>query len=133
MTFIDVVEETKPIVDFSKDGDPSTDIGRGQRYETFAISGQTVVYQEMLDGACSEFCHSLRLARRIVRVVPSANDFQGVGSAPYLTTVVHPRSEPSVTSTIDKAGKISQEGILIKVFFMEAVVVEDRNQIGDML
>ena len=75
----------------------------------------------MLDGARFEFCHSLRLARRIVRVVPSANDFQGVGSAPYLTTVVH----PSVTSTIDKAGKISQEGTLIKVFFMEAVVVEN--------
>ena len=83
-------------------------------------------------GPFLNFVTVLRLTGRIVRVVPSANDFQGVGSAPYLTTVVHPRSEPGVTSTIDKAGKISQEGTLIKVFFMEAVV-EDRNQIGDML
>ena len=59
-------------------------------------------------------------------------DFQGVGSAPYLTSVVHPSSEFGVTSPIDKAEKISREGTLIKVFFMEAVV-EDRNQIGDML
>ena len=86
----------------------------------------------MLDGARFEFCHSLRLAGRIVRVVPSADDFQGVGSAPYLTSVVHPSSEFGITSPIDKAEKISQEGTLIKVFFMEAVV-EDRNQIGDML
>ena len=81
----------------------------------------------MLYGARSEFRHSLRFAGRIVRVVPLANDFQGVGS-----TVVHPSSELGVRSAIEKAEKLFQEGTLIKVFFMEAVV-EDRNQIGDML
>ena len=76
-------------------------------------------------GPFLNFVTVLRLTGRIVRVVPSADDYQGVGSASYLTSVVHPSSEFGVTSPIDKAEKISQEGTLIKVFFMEAVVVEN--------
>ena len=61
ITFTEDVEETKPFVDFRKDGDPLTDISWGQRYETLAISGQTVGCQEilqMLDGARSELSQS---------------------------------------------------------------------------